>query len=129
MRTRDVFLFSALALALGCSDTSAGGDGRVVVRANGGAEAREGIAKARFADGYAVSYDHAILSVSSFHLRTLDGDDAQLMVTPTVVDLVPTGTEVFAFDGVPAQRWDEVGFKSHAVQAGARNVNAPAELN
>ena len=111
-----------------CSDVDAGSEGRLLVRANGGVEAREGISKERFADGYAVTYHHAILSVSAFHVRTKEGDDARVVATPTVVDLVPASVELFAFDGIPAQRWDEVGFRSHAPQPGARNVNAPIEL-
>ena len=126
-------LCTALTLAVAllhqaCSDPDAGSEGRLVVRANAGEEARIGIAKERFADGYAVSYQHAILSVSSFHLRTRDGDNAEVVAASTVVDLIPSGVEVFEFDGLAAQRWDEVGFKSHAVLAGVRNVNAPAEL-
>jgi hypothetical protein len=121
------FIFTLLSVCA-CGEVDAGSEGRLVVRANGGVEAREGIAKERFADGYAVTYHHAILSVSAFHLRTKDGDDARIVATPTVVDLVPAGAELFAFDGIPSQRWDEVGFQSHAVQPGARNVNAPLEL-
>ncbi|HEX5661352.1 MAG TPA: hypothetical protein VFX59_29385 [Polyangiales bacterium] len=117
-----------LLTASACSGVDAGSEGRVVVRANGGVETRDGIARERFADGYLVRYEHAVLSVSSFHLRTRDGDDAVVATTPTVVDLVPSSAEVLVFDGVASQRWDEVGFQSHAVQPGARNVNAPAEL-
>jgi hypothetical protein len=127
MRTRKIAL-GCLVLLAACSDVNAGSDGKLVVLANGGVEAREGIARERFADGYSVRYQHAVLSVSSFQLRTSDGDQAELVSTPTVVDLVPSGVEVFAFDGIPARRWDEVGFQSHAVRPGARNVNAPAEL-
>jgi hypothetical protein len=126
MKERVTLLLMLLASA--CSNVDAGSEGRVIVRANGGVETRDGIAKERFADGYSVRYEHAVLSVSSFHLRTGDGDDAAVVATPTIVDLVPSSVEVFAFDGVPSQRWDEVGFQSHAVQPGARNVNAPAEL-
>jgi hypothetical protein len=111
-----------------CSNIDAGSEGRLIVRANGGVETREGIAKERFADGYSVRYEHAILSVSSFDLRTTSGAVAPLTATPTVVDLVPSSVEVFAFDDLPSQRWDEVGFQSHAVQPGARNINAPPEL-
>jgi hypothetical protein len=127
MRTMWTVLTLALALQA-CANPDAGSEGRLVVRANAGEEARIGIAKARFADGYAVTYQHAILSVSAFHMRTMDGDETKVVAVPTVVDLIPTGVEVFAFEDLPARRWDEVGFKSHAVQPGARNVNAPAEL-
>ncbi|MET0285473.1 MAG: hypothetical protein ABW352_13415 [Polyangiales bacterium] len=121
-------LLVSLLLLCACSSVDAGSEGRLIVRANGGVETREGIARERFADGYLVKYTHAVLSVSAFHLRTRDGDDAVVVSTPTVVDLVPSSAEVFAFDGVPSQRWDEVGFQSHAVQPGVRNVNAPGEL-
>jgi hypothetical protein len=128
MRTHYRLLLWCLVSTVACSNVDAGSEGKLVVRANGGVETREGIAKQRFADGYAVQYDHAILSVSSFSLRTMDGDSVELTASPTVVDLVPSSIEVFAFDRIPSQRWDEVGFQSHAVQPGARNVNAPAEL-
>jgi hypothetical protein len=128
MRALVYSLVLGLLSAAGCANIDAGSEGRLVVRANGGVEAREGIPKERFADGYAVAYQHAILSVSAFHLRTKDGDDAPIVATPTVVDLVPASPELFVFDGIPSQRWDEVGFQSHAVQRGARNLNVPTAL-
>lgn len=114
--------------ACACADPNAGSEGRVVVRASGGNEVREGIAAARFADGYAVRYEHAILSISGVHLRTTSGEEADVTMTPTVIDLVPSTVDVLELANVAARRWDDVGFQSHAVQAGVRNVNAPPEL-
>jgi hypothetical protein len=95
---------------------------------NGGVEARTGIEAARFADGYAVEYDHAVLSVSSFHLRTTDGDDAEISMPPRVVDMIPDPHQVFEVGDIPAQRWDEVGFSSAPVMEGVENLNAPEPL-
>ncbi|MET0341387.1 MAG: hypothetical protein ABW252_10310 [Polyangiales bacterium] len=117
-----------LCVCAACSDPNAGSDGRVVVRASGGNEARDGIPAASFADGYAVRYEHALLSITNVHLRTLGGDDANVAMAPTVIDLVPRTVDVLEADGIAAQRWDEVGFESHAVQPGVRNVNAPTAL-
>lgn len=126
IRRRSLVL--ALFAAAACADPNAGSDGRVVVRASGGNEARDGIPAASFADGYAVRYEHALLSITDLHLRTRGGEDADVAMTPTVIDLVPSTIDVLRADGIAAQRWDEVGFKSHAVQPGVRNVNAPSEL-
>jgi len=115
-------------LLLSCTDPYSGASGRVVLRARGGNEARDGIKAAQFADGYAVEYEHALLSVSQFHLRTTDGEDANLEYSPAVVDLIPTPVTLFEADGVPAQRWDEVGFSSHPPDEKTRNVNAPEAL-
>lgn len=115
-------------LLLSCTDPNAGSKGMVVLRANGGNEAREGIEASRFADGFAVEYDHAILSISDFHLRTSEGDDANVEMPPRVVDLVPSVVDVFETDEVAAQRWDEVGFKSHPPMSGVLNINAPQAL-
>jgi hypothetical protein len=117
-----------LALGAGCDDPNLGSSGRVVLTANGGNEAREGIDATRFSDGYAVEYDHALLSVSSFHLRTLSGENARVQMPPRVVDLIPAPAQVFEVDDVPAQRWDEVGFSSHPPSADSENLNAPRAL-
>ncbi|MGB0680991.1 MAG: hypothetical protein ACPGUV_15180, partial [Polyangiales bacterium] len=64
------------ALACACSGTGEGallgvgsGDrGTVVLRASGGNEARDGIAAARFADGFAVEFTHMVFSFQDFRL-------------------------------------------------------------
>lgn len=118
----------ALALGAGCDDANLGSTGRVVLTVNGGNEAREGIDATRFADGYAVEYDHALLSVSAFHLRTLSGESAHVQMPARIVDLIPSPAQIFEAGDIPAQRWDEVGFSSHPPAADAENLNAPAVL-
>lgn len=118
---------SASALA-GCTDANAGSSGRVRLYVNGGVEARAGIASSRFADGFGVEYDHAVLTVSGFHLRTTEGDDAQLEMPARVVDLIPDPHDVFTVGGVAAQRWDEVGFSSAPPESDVHNLNVPNEL-
>ncbi len=118
----------ALALVSACTDPNAGSSGSVILRANGGNEARDGIAAERFADGYGVRYEHALLSVTDFHLRTMEGETASVRMEPRVVDLIPSVVDVYEADGVPAQRWDEVGFSSHPPKKSALNINAPAAL-
>jgi hypothetical protein len=117
-----------LVLCAGCVDADAGSTGRLVVRANGGNEARDGIARERFADGYAVQYEHALLSVSALAVAELDGERAQLDFTPVVVDLVPSAVTVAELHGLDARRWDDVGFRSAPPGEGVRNQNAPPEL-
>ncbi len=112
----------------GCTDANGGSTGKVRLYANAGVEARTGIASVHFADGFAVEYDHALLTVSSFYLRTMEGDDAQLDMPMRVVDLIPDPREVFVVSGVPAQRWDEVGFSSAPPGGDVENLNAPQEL-
>jgi hypothetical protein len=111
-----------------CTDPNLGSTGKVRLYVNGGVEARDGIEAARFADGYAVEYDHALLVVSSFQLRSSEGEDANVEMTPRVVDLIPAPHDVFEIDGVDAQRWDEVGFSSEPPDEDVENLNAPAEL-
>jgi hypothetical protein len=112
----------------GCTDPNLGSEGKVRLYVNGGVEARSGIEAARFADGFAVEYDHAVLAVSSFHLRSSEGTDANVTMAPRVVDLIPSPQDVFLVGGVGAQRWDQVGFTSEPPGASVLNVNAPQAL-
>jgi hypothetical protein len=122
----------ALVLAVlgGCAaETDGESGGSVVVWVSGGVEAREGRIPAEdFADGYSVTIDHAVLSVSDFVLRASDGESAGLDVQPVLVELVPDRAEAFSFDGIPARRWDEVGYVSAPPSADVRKVNVADDV-
>ncbi|MEM6957237.1 MAG: hypothetical protein AAF411_12095 [Myxococcota bacterium] len=106
--TRNKAIWLALVTALGCG----GSDGELRVTAFGLAEAEDGIPASRTADGFAVEFDELVLAVDGFFARTATGDDAMLPNEAAIVDLTLGESEIFSFSGVPAGRWDEVGFRS-----------------
>ncbi|MDW8246617.1 MAG: hypothetical protein RMJ84_08560 [Sandaracinaceae bacterium] len=104
-------------LVIGCEG---GPRGTLVVQVSGGNEAREGIPRERFRDGYAVRYRHVVLELEGFFLASRDGERARIEVEPVVVELVPQPAQAFRIEGVPARRWDLVGFSSRPVPPNAR---------
>ncbi|HEY1097996.1 MAG TPA: hypothetical protein VGF99_03670 [Myxococcota bacterium] len=96
-----------LASLCGCA-----GEGVVVVRASGEAQATQGIAAAQFADGWAVRFEHLVVHVADVAVgdAELPGgfliDAAALPGTPPVVELgevaVPLGRHDVAFAITPA---------------------------
>lgn len=111
-----------LVLALVSCDGADGARGTVLVRTSGGVEAREGIAADRTIDGFAIAFDHAVLALDDFTVRTQLGDDARVMADPAIVELVPTSAETWRFEGVPAQRWDDVSYVTAPARADARRL-------
>lgn len=91
-----------------CGESTAGESLRVT--ATGLEEARTGIAADTMADGFAVEFDHAYLSVESFVANTRDGQDAALPPVAAVIDLIPQGSEVFFHTGIDPIRWDAAGY-------------------
>ncbi len=121
---------SVLGLA-GCGDVT--GDAVLVVRADALAEGRDGIAADATADGYAVEFDHVILAVEDFYLRTQLGEEQPLPDHAAIVELVPSGSEVFRFTELEARRWDDVGFttapaREDAVRAGGVDEQLAARM-
>lgn len=118
---------SSLSLAVGLAVIGAacgdGGDGRIVVDAFALEEARTGIPATATADGFSARFDHVVLELEDFTAATRQGGDAGLVAEPVLVELVPDRAQVFAFDGVPAQRWNEVGFTTAPPPAGVRLAN------
>jgi hypothetical protein len=113
---------------LGCT-SSDGTNGTLTVRASGEDAAREGFpvgegdAEIAFVDGWTVRFDHVLVSIADFSLRIRGGDDAGLDADPVVADLHLGNAELWAFDGVPARRWDRVGFRYVPARAGVRAAN------
>lgn len=91
-----------------CGESTA--EASLRVTATGLEEGRTGIAAEAMADGFAVEFDHAYLSVESFIANTRDGQDAALPPVATVVDLIPQGSEVFFHTGINPIRWDTAGY-------------------
>lgn len=122
MRSLPRSSLTLLVLTLFSCDGASAARGTVLVRTSGGVEAREGIAADRTIDGFAIAFDHAVLALDDFTVRTQLGDDARVMADPAIVELVPTSAETWRFDGVPAQRWDDVGYVTAPARADARRL-------
>jgi len=106
---------------VGCADD--GGDGRLVVDAFALEEARTGIPSSATADGFSASFDHVVLQLEGFSAGTSGGGDADLPPDPTLVELVPSAAQVFAFEPIGARRWDQVGYASRPPSDGVRLAN------
>lgn len=107
-----------LGTAVACS--SPVGELRLV--ASGGNEGTRGIAPSATADGWAVRFDHAVLSVVNVRALDTDGNDAGLEADPVVIDLVQGSSPVYSFSGVPAGRWESFSYHVAPVPVGARQV-------
>jgi hypothetical protein len=94
------------------ADRDGGTAPNVVLRINGGNEARGGIPASAFRDGWSVRIDHAIVEFQDFRLAASDGSDAGLRVDPVLVELVPNPRIAWEIAGVPAQRWDLVSWRN-----------------
>jgi hypothetical protein len=115
----------ALGAALGCGD---GAVGELRLRANGINEARDGIAPTQTEDGWAVDFDHAVLSLTDVRVRTVAGEDAMVAVEPVLVELVPAPQLAFDIPGVPAQRWDAFSYHLGPAPPSARNLGVEASI-
>ncbi|MBX3249098.1 MAG: hypothetical protein KF901_18110 [Myxococcales bacterium] len=78
--------------------------------ASGESEAQAGVRSDQMIDGFSARFDHAVIAIESFRVRTRLMDDAEVEPDPVLVELVPRGHEVWRFDGITAGRWDDVGF-------------------
>lgn len=106
-------LWLSLAWALACGDT--GSTGTLEVRLSGEEASREGFPVGTgddviaFADGYTLSFDRVLVSITRLELR--DGSEtAGLGADPIVADLHLGEPIAWTFDGVPAQRWPDVRY-------------------
>lgn len=125
MRRSMMLLASVALVALGCGSEAAGS---LTVRANGINEARAGIAAGDTADGWAVEFDHAVLVLSDFRLRSSAGDDAMIGVDPVAIELVPEPAVAFEIEGIPAQRWDRASYHVAAPSGAVRSRGVDADL-
>lgn len=98
---------SVAASMLGCDE---GPVGDLRVRVSGINDAREGIAPSATAGGWAVEFDHAVLSLTDFRMRTAAGEEALVVVPPTVSELVPAPVLAYELTDVGAQRWDRTSY-------------------
>jgi len=119
---------SIVCLAVGaCASES--GEGTLSIRISGEEAAQsgypvgEGEDQIALADGWTLEFHKVIVSLTHFSLATEDGEDATLEVDPVVVDLHQGTPELWRFDGLAAQRWEEVGYRYSKPRADARVVN------
>ncbi|MEM9191344.1 MAG: hypothetical protein AAGF12_19390 [Myxococcota bacterium] len=125
----DSFAIAGVAMValLGCTNDT-GGNASLVVRADALAEARDGISTMQTADGFSVEFDHVVLALEGFFMQTTLGDAQPLPSESAVVELVPSGSEVFRFEGLEARRWDNVGFSTAPAQAEAARVSVDDQI-
>jgi hypothetical protein len=122
---RGALLTGALSVLLGCSGEAVG---ELRIRANGINEARDGISATQTADGWAVELDHAVIALQGVRLRTSSGQEADVEVEPTLVELVPSPTLVYELPGVPAQRWDRFSYHLAPPPATVRNLGVSDDI-
>jgi hypothetical protein len=121
-------LLLVLCLAAGAC-ASEGGTGTLSVRISGEEAAQrgypvgEGEDQIAFADGWTLEFHKVIVSLTHFNLATDDGEEASLDVDSVVVDLHQGTPELWRFEGLAAQRWEEVGYRYSKPRADARVVN------
>lgn len=125
-------VMAALGIVLGAC-ASEGGEGILSIRVSGeqaavsGFPVGEGEDQIAFADGWSVEFHKVIVSLSHFSLGSEAGEEAALSVDPVVVDLHQGTPEIWRFEGIPAQRWEAVGYRYQKPPADARIVNAVSE--
>lgn len=82
-----------------------------------------------FADGWSMQMDRVLVSVSSFALAGADGERVALDVDPVIADLSGGPVEAWRFDGIPAQRWDDVSWTIATPTTSSRRVGPVAEAD
>jgi hypothetical protein len=126
LKTLGTFLF---ALSMGCGVDEAGAPGSLTVNASGEQASRDGFPvgegddEIAFADGWTLQFQHVVVAIADFSLRTVDGEDAALEAGPVVAELHSGEPDLWTFDGVPARRWDRVGFHYMPATEDARAAN------
>jgi hypothetical protein len=117
----------------GCDGSDSAGNGSLTVRASGeeaaisGYPVGEGDDEIAFADGWSLQFSKVLVSIAGLQLRTQDGDNAALDADPVVVDLHQGEPELWSFEGVPAQRWDRVGYEYVAPGSKTRRIGDIAD--
>jgi hypothetical protein len=117
-------------LTLGCGpSTSAAGAGSAVFSATGEEAAVEGYPTSTgiaFADGWSLAFAHVFVSLDQIHLRA-GGVATPLEDGPVIVDLHDGDQELFRFPGVPARRYDDVGYRIAPPTAASLRVGSVSE--
>lgn len=86
-----------------------------------------------FEDGWSLTFDVLVVSVSGLELRGLDGEDAALEVEPKLVDLTAGDALLYELVGVGARRWEDVRYTiapptADSVDVGAVNSSVRARM-
>lgn len=98
-------LAAVLLVVAGC------GPGRVSVTAWGEAFIESGLPPEAFADGAEVKYERFLAVIGGLALATQAGAPGPAQAQAVVVDVTKPGpVELFAWDDVPATKWDAVQF-------------------
>lgn len=105
----------ALLTLLGCGDASRG---TLRVMANGEAAAVQGYPVTidgdtiALEDDFTIAFEHVYVGLSELRLETAEGDSANVVVEPVVIDLARGPAQMWEVE-VPAQRWDRVSYRTH----------------
>ncbi|MEW5737993.1 MAG: hypothetical protein AB1938_03650 [Myxococcota bacterium] len=84
-------------------------------------------AKAGFVDGWEVSYARFLVVLGEVTLAKKTGEAGPKQTAPLVVDLKKPGpVELFAFQDVPATKWDKVSFAVAPATSSATRIGAIA---
>ena len=120
----------SIALLTACADNeSSSGTGSVRVAVSGEEASRGGYPvgtgedEIAFTDGWTLEMRKVLVSFTGFELRGADGAKAEVEADPVVADLHLGEPELWTFEGVPARRWDRVGYRYAAPTDSSRAAN------
>jgi len=115
-----VFVF----VLAGCG--SQGGSGTLAMAASGESAAVDGYPSATgvaFADGWSLDVDFVLMSVSAFYVAHGGARVALPDADPVILDLHDALLQdVWTFSGVPARRYEDVGYQIAPPTSGARRI-------
>lgn len=131
---KNTVMGTTLVLALthclcGCGSDDEAGAASLTIKISGeqaavsGYPVKNGADEVAFADGWTLQFSKVIVSLKDFELKTVDGDDAKVKSDPVVADLHLGEPKLWQFDGVPARRWDRVGYQYAPPTAASRNTD------
>jgi hypothetical protein len=112
-----------------CSSDDSAGQGSLRIKISGeeaaltGYPVQTGDHEIAFSDGWELAFQKILVSLTDFNLQAEDGDDAELAAGPVVADLHLGQPRLWSFAGVPARRWDRVGFTLEPPTRKSKAVN------
>ena len=121
-------VLTALLLAA-CGEDESAGEGSLRVKISGEEAALSGYPvgsgddEIAFSDGWTLEFEKVLVSLTDFTLRAADGDDADVEAGAVIADLHLGEPQLWAFEDVPARRWDRVGYRYAPPTARARKAN------
>lgn len=126
-----VCALGAMALFAGCGDeTESGGAGRLTLTLSGEEAAEMGYPvdeDLSFADGWTVKFEKYLVSLGNVRVAGADGKTALKDNRVVVADLTLGETPVFAFDGLPARRWERFGYDILAPDENSERASGVSE--